>query len=87
MNIAQIHVYQIALPVKTGSYTYSGGGIDELDSTIVEIVCSNGLKGYGECCPVGRSGYCTLGPGRETLWCQGMRPTWRSANGECTVLY
>ncbi len=53
MKITQIHVYQVALPVKNGSYTYSGGGVDELDSTIVEIVCDNGLKGYGECCPVG----------------------------------
>ncbi len=53
MKISEIHVFQVDLPVKDGPYTYSGGGLDHLDSTVVELICDNGLKGYGECCPCG----------------------------------
>jgi 4-hydroxyproline betaine 2-epimerase len=53
MKIKEIHVYQVNLPIKNGPYTYSGGELHEVDSTIVEIVSDNGIKAYGECCPVG----------------------------------
>jgi L-alanine-DL-glutamate epimerase-like enolase superfamily enzyme len=53
MKITEIHVYQVDLPVKDGPYTSSDGDVHALDSTIVKVVCSNGLIGYGECCPVG----------------------------------
>ena len=55
MRIKEIHIYQVDLPVKNGPYTSSDGDIHALDSTIVEVVCDNGIKGYGECCPVGPS--------------------------------
>jgi len=53
MKIDSICVYQVNLPVKNGPYTYSGGALYEVDSTIVELITSSGLRGYGECCPVG----------------------------------
>ena len=51
MKIKKIQVYQVDLPVANGPYTSSDGDIYEVDSTVVEIVCDNGLIGYGECCP------------------------------------
>jgi L-alanine-DL-glutamate epimerase-like enolase superfamily enzyme len=53
MRIAEIHVYQKALPVKDGPYTMSGQQVWELDSTILRIVGDNGVTGWGEVCPVG----------------------------------
>ncbi len=53
MKITKILVYQVALPVKNGPYTYSGGSLVAVDSTVVEIHTSAGLIGYGECCPCG----------------------------------
>lgn len=53
MKISEIHIYQVNLPVANGPYTYSGGALHEVDSTIVEVVTDTGLRGYGECCPVG----------------------------------
>ncbi len=53
MKLTEIHVYQIDLPVRDGPYTMSGIEVHELDSTVVRIVTSTGLQGYGEVCPVG----------------------------------
>ncbi len=53
MQITEIHVYSVDLPVKNGPYTSSNEEIYALDSTIVELVTNTGLKGYGECCPIG----------------------------------
>ena len=53
MKIDEIHIYQIDLPVINGPYTYSGGALYTVDSTIVQIRCDNGLVGFGECCPCG----------------------------------
>lgn len=53
MKITEIHVYQIDLPVLNGPYTYSGNEVYAMDSTVVELVCDNKLRGFGECCPVG----------------------------------
>jgi L-alanine-DL-glutamate epimerase-like enolase superfamily enzyme len=53
MKIAEILVYQIDLPVVNGPYTYSGGALHHVDSTVVKIITDNGLEGYGECCPCG----------------------------------
>ncbi len=54
MKIAAINVYQVNLPLKEGRYNWSGGNFVEVfDSTVVEIITDTGLKGYGECCPLG----------------------------------
>ncbi|MCP4390804.1 MAG: mandelate racemase, partial [Gammaproteobacteria bacterium] len=53
MKITEIRVFQVPLPVVNGPYTYSGGALYEVDSTVVEIITDSGLRGYGECCPCG----------------------------------
>jgi L-alanine-DL-glutamate epimerase-like enolase superfamily enzyme len=54
MKIARISAYQIDLPLKEGSYKWSGGkSVDVFDSTVIEIETDTGLVGYGEVCPLG----------------------------------
>ncbi len=54
MKIARISAYQVDLPLKEGSYKWSGGkSVDVFDSTIVEIETEQGAIGYGEVCPLG----------------------------------
>ena len=54
MKITRITVWQVDLPLHEGRYSWSGGNfIDVFDSTIVEIETDTGLRGYGECCPLG----------------------------------
>ena len=54
MEISQINVFQVDLPLKEGCYNWSNGNsIEVFDSTIVEISTDTGLKGYAECCPLG----------------------------------
>jgi L-alanine-DL-glutamate epimerase-like enolase superfamily enzyme len=53
LRIAEIHVYQVDLPVVGRLYRMSMGSYAALDSTVVEIVGDTGLSGYGETCPVG----------------------------------
>ncbi len=74
MKIARISAYQVDLPLKEGSYKWSGGkSVDVFDSTVVEIETDTGLVGYGEVCPLGpfylpaygsgvRAGISELGP-------------------------
>ncbi|MBN9672590.1 cis-3-hydroxy-L-proline dehydratase [Roseibium aggregatum] len=54
MRISAINVFQVDLPLKEGRYSWSNGNFVEVfDSTVVEIVTDEGLKGYAECCPLG----------------------------------
>jgi L-alanine-DL-glutamate epimerase-like enolase superfamily enzyme len=54
MRITRIRAYQVDLPLREGSYKWSGGNAVSLfDSTVVEIDTDAGLKGYGEICPLG----------------------------------
>ncbi|MFT5505045.1 MAG: L-alanine-DL-glutamate epimerase-like enolase superfamily enzyme [Gammaproteobacteria bacterium] len=53
MKIIEIEVYQVNLPIINGPYTYSGGALHHVDSTVVKLMTDNGLVGYGECCPCG----------------------------------
>ncbi len=54
MKIAAIRAYQIDLPLKEGSYKWSGGNaVSVFDSTIVAVETDSGLIGYGEVCPLG----------------------------------
>jgi L-alanine-DL-glutamate epimerase-like enolase superfamily enzyme len=54
MKITRILVYQVDLPLREGSYTWSGSRrIDAYDSTVVRIETDEGLVGYGEACPLG----------------------------------
>ncbi|MCB8932707.1 MAG: mandelate racemase/muconate lactonizing enzyme family protein [Chthonomonadaceae bacterium] len=54
MNIQSIRAYRIDLPLKEGSYNWSGGkSVSVFDSTVVEVVTDEGLTGWGEVCPLG----------------------------------
>ena len=54
MKITQINVFQVDLPLVEGRYSWSNGNFVEVfDSTVVELVTDEGLKGYAECCPLG----------------------------------
>ncbi len=54
MKIAQIAAFQVDLPLREGSYHWSGGkSVEVFDSTIVRVTTDQGLVGYGEVCPLG----------------------------------
>jgi len=54
MKIERIAAYQVDLPLREGSYKWSGGkSVEVFDSTIVEVETDNGMSGYGEVCPLG----------------------------------
>ncbi len=53
MNIAEIHLYQHALPIKDGPYSMANSQVWSVDTTLVKLVASNGLSGWGETCPLG----------------------------------
>jgi len=54
MRITGIDVYRVELPLKEGSYNWSGGkSVSVFDSSIVCVITDAGLSGHGECCPLG----------------------------------
>lgn len=64
MKIARISAYQVDLPLKEGSYKWSGGkSVNVFDSTVVEVETDTGLVGYGEVCPLGPFYLPSYGPG------------------------
>lgn len=54
MKLTRISAYQVHLPLKEGSYHWSGGkSVSVFDSTIVRLDTDGGLTGWGEVCPLG----------------------------------
>ena len=53
MHIAEIHVYQVDLPLSGKTYRMSEGSYTALDSTVVKVISDTGVSGWGETCPVG----------------------------------
>ena len=54
MKITRILAYRIELPLREGSYKWSGGkSVTIFDSTIVRVETDTGLVGHGEVCPLG----------------------------------
>ena len=54
MKIIRILAYRVDLPLKEGSYKWSGGkSVTVFDSTIVRVETDTGLAGHGEVCPLG----------------------------------
>ncbi len=54
MKIERIAAYQVDLPLREGSYKWSGGkSVEVFDSTIVRVDTDRGITGYGEVCPLG----------------------------------
>jgi L-alanine-DL-glutamate epimerase-like enolase superfamily enzyme len=74
VRITGIRAYRVELPLKEGSYKWSGGkSVDVFDSTVVEVLTDAGITGWGEVCPLGpfylpayaagvRAGIAELGP-------------------------
>src|SRR5208282_4436188 len=74
MKITRISAYRVELPLREGSYKWSGGkSVSVFDSTIVAVETDTGITGYGEVCPLGpsylpayaqgaRTGIAELGP-------------------------
>ncbi len=54
MRIVKIFAHRVELPLREGSYKWSGGkSVTVFDSTIVGVETNTGLVGYGEVCPLG----------------------------------
>ncbi len=54
MKITSIRAYQVDLPLREGSYKWSGGNsVSVFDSTVVAVETDEGLTGWGEICPLG----------------------------------
>lgn len=53
-KITKIEVFQVDLPLKEGSYNWSGGNsVAVFDSTVVAVHTDEAISGYGEVCPLG----------------------------------
>ncbi|WP_118179335.1 cis-3-hydroxy-L-proline dehydratase [Paraburkholderia phosphatilytica] len=55
MKITKISLYQIDLPLKEGSYSWSTFSFASFDSTVIVVETDAGLTGVGEICPLGPS--------------------------------
>src|SRR5262245_58069421 len=54
MKIRRIAAYRTELPLREGSYKWSGGkSVSLFDSTLVRVETDTGLVGWGEVCPLG----------------------------------
>lgn len=54
VKITRIAVYRVDLPLREGSYHWSGGkSVSVFDSTVVRVETDAGLAGHGEVCPLG----------------------------------
>jgi L-alanine-DL-glutamate epimerase-like enolase superfamily enzyme len=66
MKITRIAAYQVDLPLKEGSYHWSGGkSVAVFDSTLVRVETDAGIAGHGEVCP--------LGPAYLPAYAEGVR--------------
>lgn len=66
MKIARIFAHRVDLPLREGTYKWSGGkSVSVFDSTIVGVETDCGLIGYGEVCP--------LGPAYLPAYAEGVR--------------
>jgi len=74
MKITRLSAHRVDLPLKEGSYKWSGGkAVTVFDSTVVRVDTDAGVTGWGEVCPLGpfylpayaagvRAGLAELGP-------------------------
>ncbi|MFY9551873.1 MAG: cis-3-hydroxy-L-proline dehydratase [Thermoanaerobaculia bacterium] len=66
MKIRRIAAYRVELPLREGSYQWSGGkSVAVFDSTLVRVETDAGLVGHGEVCP--------LGPAYLPAYAEGVR--------------
>jgi L-alanine-DL-glutamate epimerase-like enolase superfamily enzyme len=56
MRISAIHVYSLDLPLSGAGYTFAKGKkLTTVDTTLVRVDTDEGLSGWGETCPLGRT--------------------------------
>lgn len=56
MRISAIHVYRLDLPLSGAGYTFAKGKkLTTVDTTVVRVDTDEGLSGWGETCPLGRT--------------------------------
>lgn len=55
MKITGLNIYQVDLPLKEGSYSWSTQSFSAFDSTVMVIETDQGITGVGETCPLGPS--------------------------------
>jgi len=66
VRIRRIAAYRVELPIREGSYRWSGGrSVSVFDSTLVRVETDTGLAGHGEVCP--------LGPAYLPAYAEGVR--------------
>lgn len=54
MKIVKVFAHKVELPLREGSYKWSGGkSVTVFDSTIVGVETDTGMVGFGEVCPLG----------------------------------
>jgi cis-L-3-hydroxyproline dehydratase len=54
MKITSIKAYRAELPLKEGRYNWSNdNSVDVFDATVVEVGTDEGVRGFGECTPLG----------------------------------
>lgn len=64
--ITRIFAHRVELPLREGTYKWSGGkSVSVFDSTVVGVETDSGLTGYGEVCP--------LGPAYLPAYAEGVR--------------
>jgi L-alanine-DL-glutamate epimerase-like enolase superfamily enzyme len=66
VKITRISMYQVDLPLKEGSYSWSTQSFSAFDSTVVAIETDEGITGYGETCPLGPSYLAAYAEGART---------------------
>lgn len=55
-RITKVEAFQVDLPLRGGSYKWSGGkSVTVFDSTVIAVHTDMGITGYGEVCPLGPS--------------------------------
>lgn len=55
MKITKVSLYQVDLPLKEGSYSWSTQSFAAFDSTVLLVETDGGITGVGEVCPLGPS--------------------------------
>ena len=66
MKITRISTYQVDLPLREGSYSWSTQSFSAFDSTVVVIETDAGTSGVGEICPLGPSYLAAYAGGART---------------------
>ena len=54
MRITRVFAHRVELPLREGTYNWSGGkSVAVFDSTVVGVETDAGVVGHGEVCPLG----------------------------------